>query len=336
MGPRGVAYTVLLEPRAVATFCHLVVETEAAVLLLVPETERLGAAGARVLLLVDEAGEPGRDEVGHHLPQLSLPRGTWVPEGVGSLSEQAEARLGARTTVLRHLVDLDGGHVCEAEVHDARWRPPAGSRWVTFHELRDVCGEEWTRQHSAAEAIERWFAEQSGAAPVPPIRPAWERRGWMDEMLAWADPAMVHAGAPRTGRPVPVKGAWSGSAILKLPTAAGDFFLKCGYTRPPGEAALLAALSEGWPDVVPEVVAWEASRNVALMRDFGGTELWGAPVSRWENAARDFGQLQLECSRQLGRWLAMGTEDQRPETLPGNYERLLADRPYLRLDQPRG
>src|SRR5687768_7261612 len=136
-------------------------ESGAAVWLLVPETERLGTAGARVLLVADE---PGSGRAGLGLPRLSLPRGTWVPEGVESLSEQAEARLGVRATVLRHLVDLDRGHVCEVEVHAARWSPPARSRWVTLDELRDVAGGEWTRQPAAVAAIERWFAEQSGAA----------------------------------------------------------------------------------------------------------------------------------------------------------------------------
>jgi hypothetical protein len=207
-------------------------DTEAAVWLLVPETERLGTAAARVLLLPGGDGQPGRSGVAPNLPCLSLPRGTWVPEGVASLSAQAEARLGVRTTVLRHLLDLGGSHVCEAEIHAAEWSPPPGSRWVTLAELRMVCGNEWAGQHEAAEAIERWFGEQSGALPVPPIRPAWERRGWLDEMLAWADPALARAGVPRTGRPVTVKGAWSGSAILRLPTAFGQYFLKAGYTRP--------------------------------------------------------------------------------------------------------
>ena len=120
-------------------------------------------------------------------------------------------------------------------------------------------------------------------------------------MLAWADVALVRAGTPRTGRPAPVKGAWSGSAILKLPTAAGDVYFEAGYTRPPGEAALLAALSDGWPDAVPEVVAWDARRNLVLMRDFGGTELWGAPVPPWEEAVRRFERLAQVRRRQQRR-----------------------------------
>ena len=149
---------------------------EGGVWLLVPETERLGTAGARVLLLTGEARQAGRGGVG--LLRLSLSRGMWVPEAVRSLGEQAEARLGVRVTVLRHLVDLGGWHVCEAEVHASEWSPPDGSSWVTLDELREISGNEWGRQRGLAEAIERWFGEQAGAVPVPPIRPAWERRGW--------------------------------------------------------------------------------------------------------------------------------------------------------------
>ena len=81
--------------------------------------------------------------MGASLPRVTLPRGAWLPEMVGELSDQAEARLGVRLTVLRHLADLGGWHVCEADVHAAKWSPPAGSRWVTLDELRDVWGEEW-------------------------------------------------------------------------------------------------------------------------------------------------------------------------------------------------
>jgi hypothetical protein len=88
--------------------------------------------------------------------------------------------------------------------------------------------------------------------------------------------------------------------------------------------------------MVPELVAWDAARNVMLMRDFGGVDLWGASLPRWENAARSFGQLQMESSRQLSRWLAMGVEDRRPETLPGHFKRLLADQSYLQPGHRQG
>jgi hypothetical protein len=302
--------------------------------LLTPEPETLGTAAARVLLWGDDGAR------GATLPRLSLPREMWVADGVGELSEQAEALLGVRTTTLRHLVDLDGAHVCEAELHVAQWRPPDGSRWATLDELRAVYADEWSAPPEKAEAIERWFGEQSGAAPVPAIRPRWERRGWLDEVLAWADRALDRHGIIRTGWPIPRKGAWSGSAILKLPTSAGDVYLKTAYTRPPGEAALVAALHARWPEVVPDVLAWDAAHNVMLMRDFGRGALMdergGAPVPRWENAARAFGQLQLDCSAHLDRWLEMGVEDRRLTTLRVHFARLMADRPYLWLEHTRG
>src|SRR5688572_22137314 len=142
-------------------------QTEQTVWLLVPETQTLGTPGARVLLLQNEAAPSEGPDTVLSLPRLTLPLGTWVPEGVASLSKQAEARLGARTTVLRHLVDLDDSHFCEAEVHDTRWSPPAGSRWVTLAELRGTWGGEWTRWRGAAESVERWFGEQSDASSVP-------------------------------------------------------------------------------------------------------------------------------------------------------------------------
>src|SRR5688500_3752539 len=90
------------------------------------------------------------------LPRLTLPRETWVAAGVGSLSERAEAFLRTRASGLRHLVDLDGSHICELELYtESDWRPPPESRWVTLDELRDFYGDEWGRR--ADEAIERWF-----------------------------------------------------------------------------------------------------------------------------------------------------------------------------------
>ena len=304
--------------------------------LLVPETETLGTAGARVLVLDDGDGQL-------RLPRCSLPRGMWVAERVGLLSERATALLGRRTTILRHLVDQGNEHVCEVELHPERsagWNPTDGRQWATLETLRALYGDTWSAPPERAEAIERWFGEQSGTVSVPAIRPRWERRGWMDEIVAWADAELERRGISRTGEAVPVKGAWSGSAILKLPSTEGDIYLKTAYTRPPGEAALVATLHARWREAVPDVVAWDASRNVMLMRDFGRGGLMGehggAPVARWENAARAFGQVQLECSSHLERWLEMGVEDRRLGTLAGHFQRLMADRPYLWLEHERG
>ncbi|HEU5314490.1 MAG TPA: hypothetical protein VFX49_00135, partial [Chloroflexota bacterium] len=134
-----------------------------------------------------------------------------------------------------------------------------------------------------------------------------------------------------------IKGAWCGSTLLRLTTTEGRIYLKSAYTRPPGEAQLVAALAARWPDALPDVIAHDATRNLLLMRDFGdGMLRYGAQMSRWENAARGFGALQLACSSHLDEWLAMGCEDRRLPTLMPHFERLLADTPYLWPGHERG
>ena len=210
-------------------------DTGAAVWLLVPETERLGTAGGRVLLVADEPGDGGG---GPGRPRVTLPRRTWVPEGVGALSAQAEARLGCGRRCSGTWQTWTGSTSARSRCTPRggpRRRGAGGPRSPRCAPPRAGRGRGHRRRSSGGSA------SRPGRRRCRRSRPAWERRGWLDDVVAWADPALARAGTPRTGQPVPVKRAWGGSAILKLPTAAGDCYLKAGYTRPPGEAALLAA-----------------------------------------------------------------------------------------------
>lgn len=287
------------------------------------------AAAPRVLVVPLWAG-------GWELPRAEVPQGWWFPDALALVADQVRERLGLRATVLRHLQDNGpdgtGAHLCELEGHDPRWRPPVGSVWTTLEELRarGAAGGE----HEAALA--RWFGERGGTVPVPAIRPPWQRRGWYDAAVAWADGEIARLGGRRTGEPWQIKGAWCGSTLLRLPTSEGDLYLKESYRRPPPEPALVAALAEHWPADVPELVAVDAGDYRMLMRDFGPGRLRGAPVPRWENAARRFAALQAEWAAYLDRWLALGCEDRRPGALPGLLERLLADTPSLGVGRPWG
>jgi len=232
--------------------------------------------------------------------------------------------------VLRHLhEDMAAGaleHVCVLEVQDASWAPPSGARWATPDELRELGPAALAGTPGAARELERWLDEHAGRAEVPAVRPPWERSGWVAAATAWADAEVERLGATRTGPPEQIKGAWCGSAILRIPTGSGPLYLKETYARPPGEGALLVAMAERHAHCLPEVVASGASGRRMLMRDFGRGRLQGLPVAAWEESARRFALLQLDCAAHLDRWLAMGCEDRRPAALPDLFERQIADR----------
>jgi pimeloyl-ACP methyl ester carboxylesterase len=298
----------------------------------------------RVLVVQREAGQGKEGRGGTEqkdvweLPHVEIPN-WWIADALGRVSAQVQERLGLRAIVLRHLAE-GASVVCELEARDPAWQPPEGSRWASLDDARaaGLAAPEAAGAWEHAAALERWFGEQAGTVVIPAIRPAWEYRRWYDGAVAWVDQQIARLGAERTEDALQRKGAWPGSCVLRIPTSQGDFYLKAVYSRSPGEPALVAALAERWPALVPEIVALDTApeRRWMLMRDFGRGWLRRKPMVCWEEAARQFASLQIEAAAELECWLAMGCEDRRASTLPAHLDRLLADVSALGLDKPWG
>jgi hypothetical protein len=274
----------------------------------------------RLLLL------PGAD--GWALPWVEH-SGGWFPEDVAALAALLRARLGVEVTVLRQLAE--GEHFLgELESHSPAWTPPAGARWADRAGL-DGLTLAFPEQRAA---LERWFAEAEGG-PLPPLRAAWERRGWLAEASAWISEQAARVCRPLTGPVTQHKAAWQGSCILRAPAGGDTVWFKAVYQRPPAEPAVIELLAERWPASVPRLLAVDHDRRWMLMADFGGAPLTRDNLALWPEAMRRFSQIQLATVGELARWRALGCADRTPPRLPEELRALLADHAAL-LASDRG
>jgi phosphotransferase family enzyme len=134
---------------------------------------------------------------------------------------------------------------------------------------------------------ERWVAEQRGA-PVPELRAAWARPGWLAEVQAWA-------GLPL--RPVRL---WSLSAVLR----SGDTWFKAVFPLFHHEPAVTEALAREHRRHVPELLRVDHRRGWMLMRELPGREPddFAAPL-------RTLGEIQRAWRDRTGELRALGAPD---------------------------
>ena len=270
---------------------------------------------ARFLLL--------KDERGWSLPQLRHPDGWFAEEG-GALARVLGEQLGLQVTALRHLLDAKGEQIGELENHSPAWRPPAHGRWAGRTDLAELPLS--TPEHRPI--LERWLDEAESGC-IPGGRAPWERRGWYAEATAWIREQATRLGHTPDGPILQHKAAWDGSSILRVPTKAGDLWLKAVYHRPPAEPAVIALLAERWPANVPHLLAVDLDRRWMLMRDMNGVPLEGLPPERWDGAVRHFSLMQIDSIDQVDRWLALGCPDRRAPALAAEARTLLEDEAAL-------
>jgi hypothetical protein len=149
---------------------------------------------------------------------------------------------------------------------------------------------------------ERWVAEQRGA-PVPELRSAWARPGWLDDVRAWA------------GLPLEPLRMWSLSAVLR----SGDTYLKAVFPLFHHEPAVTEALARAHPGRVPDVLRIEPERGWMLMRELPG-EARRDPV-----VLRTLGKIQRAWCDRVDELLALGAPDRRLDVLEVSIAGLVAD-----------
>jgi hypothetical protein len=115
------------------------------------------------------------------------------------------------------------------------------------------------------------------------------------------------------------------ATVLRVPTAPGRAYFKACRPVQAFEPRLTAALSERWPDRVPEVLAWDADRSWLLLADAGVPLLdLGNPPERWLEVLPRYAELQKGETPQAAAHLRDGVPDLRLQTLTERFEGLLA------------
>ncbi|HEX7189076.1 MAG TPA: aminoglycoside phosphotransferase family protein [Actinomycetes bacterium] len=217
----------------------------------------------------------------------------WWQE-VGDVVAGAREHHGADVTVLRLLPST------------APW--PAVGGPVTY--LAEVAS-------TPAVRLDPWPDSAGDPMAEHPLRLPYARPGGPALDLAWADGELAAAGRPRTGPAVQVR-TWNLSSIWRLPTAAGDAWLKVVPPFFAHEGAMLRRLD---PTVVPPLIAADGPR--VLLSDIPGDDHWGAPAPVLLRVLRMLVRLQQGWVGRVGELEAVGAPDWRVERFLPAVARLL-------------
>ena len=162
---------------------------------------------------------------------------------------------------------------------------PPGWTWV------DIDPEviERLEPETCRAAVDSWAVER--AEGWSRLRPAWSRPGWLARASAWMVDQMEAVGHPVVDVPR-LHQLWGLSVVLRAHTAAGDVFFKCSADVFRHEAVLTQALARLMPDLVPEVIAVDATEGWMLMRDLGASELGEQEESSWHEGVVALAEVQ--------------------------------------------
>jgi Phosphotransferase enzyme family len=201
------------------------------------------------------------------------------------------------------------------ENHSPTWMPRASDKWIDQAALNDLT---LTVPHHRA-IIEKWIQGLDERDSPPHLAP-WQRLGWLPEAMKWISRHLAPFGITPTGsfRQFAVSPV---HFLLEVQTTAGRFYLKGVRRRLASEQPLTCALARWQPNCLPEIVAADNSRLWWLMRDIEGQRLDNIPdVRRWEEALRNYAELQINCAERIQELLILGCPDYRLPALAGQID----------------
>jgi hypothetical protein len=169
--------------------------------------------------------------------------------------------------------------------------------------------------------------------------PPWRNPLWLAAAEEWIGTECARAGLERTG-PAIGRGRMY-SVVARVPVTDGTVWFKASPPASSFEPALLVALAGWYPDRFTAPVAVDLGRAWSLTRDGGPTlrEAQTRPkdVGAWRVMLRAYAALQCGLASHVDDLLALGLADLRPGSVPGRFERLLADPATERvIDAPGG
>jgi hypothetical protein len=162
----------------------------------------------------------------------------------------------------------------------------------------------------------------------------WNQPEWLAEAQAWIEQAVRVTGTIEQVHARP----WS--TVMRVPMSDGKCYFKANMPLLSFEPVLTHALRAGSPDCLPEILAADLARGWMLTYDAG------TPLRALLNSSEDLplldpilqrlALLQIEWLNRPGEIIALGAFDRRVETLPGQFEKLAADREALMVGLPDG
>lgn len=259
------------------------------------------------------------------LPQAKINDYVWVRPAT-SLSDWVQGEWGMSTITLhcasRHM-DKEKQYVEAMFALEAREAEPLpeNGRFVTLADLAKL-----TLVYPEHRQLIEDFLNELASGSVPPLRPPWLQRGWFDRASAWMTAELERHGHIVTG-PVEQLNNWMLSSVLRVPTAAGFFYMKAVPDWPlfVHEPLFLAGMSRLCPEHIPAPLSIEPSERWMLLADFGKAIYQDNLPDQLTELVRVFPRLQRQMADHVPELLEMGCKDRRLGRLVIQLDELLAD-----------
>lgn len=165
----------------------------------------------------------------------------------------------------------------------------------------------------------------------------WKQSTWLSEAQTWIGAVLHRHGLYLTGEiRQPHLRPWS--TVLTVPTDQGLVYFKATAPYLAYEPALTDFLFRTHPELTPALLGVDCARGWLLMRE-SGTPLRTFiqaehSLARWREIMPLYVGLQKDLVPRVDEILSLGVLDRRLETLPAQFERLVADEASLLVDQP--
>jgi hypothetical protein len=171
------------------------------------------------------------------------------------------------------------------------------------------------------------------------IQQPQSQKSWFEQASTWVHNELERQGIVVTGL-IEQPNVGLSSAVLRVPSSAGDIYFKACGTGFTHEPALTDSLWRWRPDCMPPVLAIDIQRGWMLTPDLG-TPLRSIiqptrVLQHWRRVLPLYAEVQIDLIRRSHEILELGGLDRRLTMLPEQYERLLTDTEALRLGHPNG
>lgn len=165
----------------------------------------------------------------------------------------------------------------------------------------------------------------------------WEQPGWLEDAHAWIR-AQLDSSGIRITAPIEQFHIRPWSTVMRIPAADGMIYFKATAPALSYEPALTQFLAQLRPQLLPDLLAVDLPQGWMLMRDSGiplrALIKSEQSLARWQEILPLYVELQKALLPRTDQILALGVLDRRLETLPDQFERLVADEPAMLVGEP--
>jgi Phosphotransferase enzyme family len=241
--------------------------------------------------------------------------------------------LGITITVLECLfvspfpaIGQHGSSVFAMSNHDTAWTVPPEGAWISSERLATLS----LARPEHRVLLQRYLLKKQ--SPLDDGLP-WTRDGWFEEASGWIQTQLRGHHLRATG-PIQQARSWFLSALLRLPTTAGEVYFKAVSPADVHEPLLTEWLATQYATLVPAVLAVHEEQRWLLMKAVPGQKMLPSAnpseyLARWKTLLQTYARMQRDSIRDTERLMALGCHDWRLESLAEQITPFFAELPAL-------